>query len=92
MSTIVWTRTTLSWYTIRCSSYLIPVADSAKVDEVVQYIDWAVANKFAVMDVNVPSYEDNNNVSPTRHRSARVATRVSVSANIVLTGERAVHP
>lgn len=29
----------------------------------VQYIDWAVENKFAVMDVNVPSYEDNNNVS-----------------------------
>lgn len=45
-----------------------PLTDSAKVDEVVQYIDWAVANKFAVMDVNVPSYEDNNNVSFHRPR------------------------
>lgn len=34
-----------------------------KVDEVVQYIDWAVENKFAVMDINVPSYEENDTVS-----------------------------
>ncbi|MBE3044995.1 hypothetical protein IMZ48_21035 [Candidatus Bathyarchaeota archaeon] len=29
----------------------------------VNYIDWAVENKFAVMDVNVPSYEESDNVS-----------------------------
>ena len=76
MSTTVWIHTTLLWYAIVSSIYLRPVTDSAKVDEVVQYIDWAIANKFAVMDVNVPSYEDNNNVRPAGHTSARVATQV----------------
>ncbi len=31
-------------------------ADSYQVDGVMEYIDWAVANKFDVMDINVPAY------------------------------------
>lgn len=77
MSTTALIRTTPSWYTAARSNHIRHVADSAKVDEVVQYIDWAVENKFAVMDVNVPSYEDNNNVSIQKDGNARVAIWVS---------------
>lgn len=40
-----------------------PADTVIQIDEMTQYIDWAVENKFAVMDINVPSYEENDNVS-----------------------------
>ena len=43
--------------------FTLQLTSVVKVDEVVNYIDWAVDNKFAVMDVNVPSYEESDNVS-----------------------------
>ena len=35
----------------------------SKIDEVVGYVDWAIENKFGVIDVNIPSYLENENVS-----------------------------
>jgi histone deacetylase 6 len=46
--------------------FVYNVADSdanvAKVDGVMEYIDWAVSQKFGVMDVNVPAYLTNDEV------------------------------
>lgn len=34
-----------------------------QVDGVTDYIDWAVGEKFGIMDINIPSYVATENVS-----------------------------